>query len=119
MALPETRRYTSVVGVINVFNNMTDDSTTTAQFTLFENNQIDDVVNDPNPATGTYEMRLLKNGLETPVKIFSSAISPATAGRMSVGPISMSRGQYIWARAPRSTVVIANSILVKYARPLV
>jgi len=119
MAVPEIRRYTSVVGVINVFNNMTDDSTTTAQFTLFEANAILDVVNDPNPATGTYEMRLLKNGLETPVKVFSSAISPATAGRMAIGPVNMSRGQYIWARAPRSAVVIANSMLVKYARPLV
>jgi len=118
MALPAIRRYTSVVGVINIFNNMTDDVTGQAPFTLFAPNTILDIVNDPQPATGTYEMRLLKNGSETPIKLFSSAMNPATAGRMAVGPISMSVGQYIWARAPRSAVVIANSIIVKYASPI-
>jgi len=118
MALPAIRRYTSVVGVLDIFNNMTDDVTGIAQFTLFAPNTILDVVNDPQPATGTYEMRLLKNGSETPIKLFSSAMDPTTAGRMAVGPISMSVGQYIWARAPRSAVVVANSIIVKYASPI-
>jgi len=118
MALPVVRRYTSVVGVINVFNNMTDDKTTLAQFTLFKPNIILDIVNDPTPATGTYEMRLLKDGQETPVAVFSTSIQPDTAGRVSYGPINLSQGQYIWSRAPRTTVVIANSIIVKYAAPL-
>ena len=118
MSLPVVRRYTSVLGVLNVFNNMTDDVTGQAPFTLFTNNAILDVVNDPDPATGTYEMRLLKNGSETPVKIFSSSISPTTAGRMSYGAISLSVGQYIWSRAPRSAIVVANSIIVKYATPI-
>jgi len=118
MAVPVVRRYTSVVGVINVFNNMTDDITTLAQFTLFNDNIILDVVNDPNPATGTYEMRLLKNGHETDIAVFSTSISPLTAGRVAYGPINLSKGQYIWARAPRSAVVVANSIIVKYAGPI-
>ena len=118
MALPVVRRYTSAVGVINVFNNMTDDVTGQAPFTLFAPNAILDVVNDPDPATGTYEMRLMKNGSETPVKTFSSSISPTTAGRMAIGPINLSVGQYIWSRAPRSAVVVANSIIVKYATPI-
>jgi len=118
MALPVVRRYTSVVGVINVFNNMTDDRTTLAQFTLFRANIILDIVNDPTPATGTYEMRLIKDGAETPITVFSTSISPTTAGRVAYGPINLSPGQYIWARAPRTTVVIANSIIVKYAAPI-
>ena len=118
MALPVVRRYSSVVGVINVFNNMTDDITTQAPFTLFAPNAILDVVNDPDPATGTYEIRLLKNGSETPVRIFTSSISATTAGRVAYGPISLSVGQYIWSRAPRSGVVVANSIIVKYATPI-
>lgn len=118
MALPVVRRYTSVVGALNVFNNMTDDVTTQAPFTLFASNAILDITNDPDPATGTYEMRLLKNGSETPIKVFSSSISPTTAGRMAYGPISLSVGQYIWSRAPRSPVVIGNSIIVKYAQPI-
>lgn len=97
---------------------MTDDVTGQAPFTLFAPNIILDVVNDPNPATGTYEMRLLKNGSETPIKIFSSSISPLTAGRIAVGPINLSVGQYIWTRAPRSVVVVANSIIVKYGAPI-
>jgi hypothetical protein len=118
MAVPVVRRYTSVVGVINVFNNMTDDVTGQAPFTLFAPNTILDIVNDPDPATGTYEMRLLKNGSETPIKLFSSSLSPTTAGRMAIGPISLSVGQYIWVRAPRSAVVVANSMIVKYANPI-
>ena len=118
MAVPVVRRYTSVVGVINVFNNMTDDVTGQAPFTLFAPNTILDIVNDPDPATGTYEMRLLKNGSETPIKLFSSSLSPTTAGRMAIGPISLSVGQYIWFRAPISAVVFANSMIVKYANPI-
>jgi len=118
MAVPVVRRYTSVVGVINVFNNMTDDKTTLAQFTLFRSNIILDIVNDPNPATGTYEMRLLKDGQETAITVFSTSISPLTAGRVAYGPINLSQGQYIWARAPRTAVVVANSIIVKYAGPI-
>ncbi len=116
--IPVVRRYTSVVGVINVFNNMTDDVTGQAPFTLFAPNTILDIVNDPDPATGTYEMRLLKNGSETPIKLFSSSMSPTTAVRMSVGPISLGVGQYIWTRQPTSAVVVANSIIVKYASPI-
>ena len=116
--LPVVRRYTSVVGTINVFNNMTDDVTGQAPFTLFQANTILDITNDPDPATGTYEMVLLKNGQQTPVRVFSSSISPTTAGRMNYAPISLSVGQYIWSRAPRTAVVIANSIIVKYASPI-
>ena len=54
MSLPVVRRYTSVVGTINVFNNMTDDVTGQAPFTLFAPNAILDIVNDPDPSTGTY-----------------------------------------------------------------
>jgi len=97
---------------------MTDDVTTVAPFTLFEPNTILDVVNDPNPATGAYEMRLLKNGSETPIKLFSTAMSPLTAGRIAVGPISLGVGQYIWTRRPTAAVVVANSMIVKYARPI-
>jgi len=118
MAVPVVRRYTSVVGVINVFNNMTDDKTTLAQFTLFSPNIILDIANDPNPATGTYEMRLIKNGAETDITVFSTSISPLTAGRVAYGPINLGIGQYIWARAPRTAVVVANSIIVKYAGPI-
>lgn len=121
MALPIQRRYTlAAPAALNVFGNMTDDRTTQAQFTLLGNNEIMDFVNDPDPAAGLrYEFRLLKNGQETPVGIFSTSISPTTAGRVAVGPISMSPGQYIWSGAQRAGALTATSILVKYATPLV
>ena len=121
MTLPIQRRYTlAAPAALNVFNNMTDDRTTEAQFTLLAGNAIQDFVNDPDPAAGLrYEFRLLKNGQETPVGIFSTSISPLTAGRVAVGPIDMSPGQYIWAGAQRFGALTATSVLVKYASPLI
>lgn len=120
MALPVIRRYTlAAPAALNTFGNLTDDVTTQAPFTLFAPNTILDVVNDPDPAAGLrYEFRLLKNGSETPVKIFSSAISPATAGRVAVGPVNMSVGQYIWSGAQRAGALTATSIIVKYQLPI-
>ncbi len=69
MALPVVRRYTSVVGVINVFNNMTDDKTTLAQFTLFKPNIILDIVNDPTPAAGITTLTILRDSSRTIVTI--------------------------------------------------
>lgn len=118
--LPVIRRYTlAAPAALNTFNNLTDDVTGQPPFTLFAPNAIQDIVNDPDPAAGLrYEFRLLKNGAETQVKVFSSAISPATAGRVAVGPINMSVGQYIWSGAQRAGALTATSVIVKYARPI-
>ena len=118
--VPVVRRYTlAAPAALDVFGNLTDDVTAQAPFTLFAANQIQDVVNDPDPAAGLrYEFRLVKNGSETPIKVFSGAISPATAGRVAVGPINMSVGQYIWSGAQRAGALTATSILVKYAQPI-
>jgi len=120
MAVPAIRRYTlAAPAALNVFNNLTDDVTTEATFTLFGANIILDVVNDPDPAATTRnEYRLNKNGQETAIKLFSTAISPTTAGRVAVGPINMSTGQYIWSGAQRVGTLAANSIIVKYAAPI-
>ena len=117
MTLPVIRRYTMAAGTVDVFANLTDDVTGQAPFTLFQPNAVLDIVNDPDPAE-RYEFRLLKNGSETPIKVFSGAISPTTAGRVAIGPINMTVGQYIWSGAQRSGVAAATSILVKYARPI-
>ena len=120
MTLPVIRRYTlAAPGALNVFGNLTDDVTTQAPFTLFAPNAILDLVNDPDPpATQRFEFRLLKNGSETPVKVFSTAVSPTTAGRVAVGPINMSVGQYIWTGAERVGTLAATSIIVKYQLPI-
>lgn len=118
--IPVVRRYTlAAPAALDVFNNLTDDITTQAPFTLFRNNEIQDIVNDPDPAAGLrYEFRLLKDGNETPVKVFSTTISPATQGRVAYGPVNMSVGQYIWTGAQRAGALTATSIAVRYAQPI-
>ena len=119
MAVPVVRRYSlSAPAALNVFGNLTDDVTTVATFLILNNNQILDIVNDPDPAAGLrYEFVLNKNGMQTPVTIFSTSISPTTAGRMSY-QASMSSGNYIWTGAQRAGALAATSMIVKYGQPL-
>lgn len=118
--LPVIRRYTlAAPAALNVFGNMTDDKTTQANFLLLTKNEIKDMVNDPDPAAGLrYEAILVKNGQQTPVTAFTSAMSPTTAGRTAIGPVSMSPGNYQWSMAQRAGALTATSIIVKYAVPL-
>ena len=119
MAVPVVRRYTlAAPAALNVFNNATDDVTTVATFLILNNNQVQDIVNDPDPAAGLrYEFVLNKNGMQTPVSVFSTSISPTTAGRMSY-QASMSAGNYIWTGAQRQGALTATSFIVKYGQPL-
>lgn len=120
MTLPVIRRYTlATPSALNVFANLTDDESSQAQFLILSGNTVLDMVNDPDPTSGyRYEFRLAKNGNETPVKAFSTSISPTTAGRTAIGPISMSAGNYSWRGAQRAGTLTATSIIVKYAKPL-
>ena len=120
MTLPVQRRYTlAAPAALNVFNNLTDDETGQAQFLILGGNNLLDIVNDPDPAAGLrYEYVLLKNGNQTPVRCFSTTISPTTAGRTAIGPVTMTAGQYIWSGAQRAGALTATSVVVKYAAPL-
>ena len=120
MTLPVIRRYTlAAPAALNVFNPLTDDETGLTQYLILTGNAILDVTNDPDPAAGLrYEFVLLKNGNQTPVRIFSSTISPTTAGRVAVGVINKTAGQYQWSGAQRAGALTVTSIIVKYAQPL-
>lgn len=120
MVLPVQRRYSlAAPAALNVFNNLTDDETGQAQYLILGSNTLLDIVNDPDPAAGLrYEFVLLKNGNQTPVRAFSTTISPTTAGRTAIGPVNMTAGQYIWSGAQRAGALTATSIVVKYAAPL-
>ncbi len=53
MAVPVVRRYTlAAPAALNVFGNLTDDVTTVATFLILSNNQIQYIVNYPDPAAG-------------------------------------------------------------------
>lgn len=120
MTIPVQRRYTlNAPAALNVFNNLTDDVTAQAPFLILGDNVLLDIVNDPDPAAGLrYEFVLNKNGQETPVRAFSTTISPTTAGRTAIGPVNMSSGNYIWQGAQRAGALTATSIVVKYGKPL-
>ena len=119
MGVPVVRRYTSgTPSALNVFANCTDDETGVATFLILSPNAIQDIVNDPDPTSGyRYEIILNKNGMQTPVRIFSTSISPTTDGRMSY-TANMSAGNYIWSLAQRAGTLTATSFIVKYAKPL-
>jgi len=128
MVLPVQRRYTvslnSATG-IDVFENMTDNESNQDQFTILTPNLIIDMVNAPDPSVVEFaeiELRLTKNGQETPVRAFSSSISPSSSGRVPLGPVNMSAGSYIWKAAVRlaggTPGPAAFSVLVKYQSPI-
>ena len=120
MALPVIRRYTmAAAGALNTFVNLTDDLTGQAQWLILGNNVLQDLTNDPDPAAGLrYEFVLLKNGNQTPVRAFSSTISPTTQGRVPIGPVNLSAGQYIWSGQQTAGALTATSIIARYAAPL-
>jgi len=130
MVLPVQRRYSAVfpgAPVQNVFVNMTDNESNQDQFTILVPNVILDMVNAPDPDTADLfleaELRLTKNGQETPVRAFTSSISPTSSGRVPVGPVNMSSGSYIWKVAPRiagtgTPGAGTYSMLVKYQSPI-
>jgi len=127
MVLPVQRRYSVTIpdtSIADQFLNMTDNESNQDQFTILVPNVILDMVNAPDPDSAELpegEIRLTKNGQETPVRAFTSSISPASSGRVPVGPVNMSSGSYIWKLAVRNPGVgtdILYSMLVKYQSPI-
>ena len=99
MPLPVQRTY-QFQGAAPAFNVpvfMADLQTLQNNFLVLTPNQIQDcVMNPPLAATQLYEFVLIKNGNATAVRTFSSAINPNTSGRVSLGNVSMSSGNYQW-----------------------
>jgi len=127
MVLPVQRRYSVTfpdTSISDQFLNMTDNESNQDQFTILTPNLIIDMVNAPDPVTAEIpeaEIRLTKNGQETPVRAFTSSISPSSSGRVPLGPVNMSAGSYIWKVAIRNAGVgtdILYSMLVKYQSPI-
>jgi len=127
MVLPVQRRYSVTIPDTadpDVFLNMTDNESNQDQFTILVPNVILDMVNAPDPDSAEIpeaEIRLTKNGQETPVRAFTSSISPASSGRVPVGPVNMSSGSYIWKLAIRNAGIgtdVLYSMLVKYQSPI-
>ena len=119
MALPVQRTYTATVAALNAPVFMVDQQTLQNNFLTLTPNVLQDVVNLIDPAvTQLLQYTLVKNGNATSVRAFSSAISATTAGRVPIGPVSMSSGSYQWQAVQTAGVLFNGSIIVRYGSPL-
>ena len=124
MAVPLMRSYTTTSAVVglNVFGLSTDDITGLTITQLNRSNVILDEVSNPIPLVGDfYQNRLLINGLETGVALFSAASDPNSAGRVVPGPVPIevggaAGGKQVAYNSVQNAGVAANySFLIKYA----
>jgi len=115
--VPTLRRFTRAApGALAVFAFATDDETGLTFVRITGKNAVVDVVSDPAPAAGIgYQINLWKNGVDTGKRIFSRSIDPASAGRVSVGPIGLGPGDYYFNVAQVLGGLAAYSFVVKFA----
>lgn len=114
---PLIRRYTRAApAALNTFAFATDDVTALTFTRIPAPNQILDMVNDPDPAAGlTYIIEVTKEGVPTGRRIPTTGISPASAGRIAVGPVGLSPANYGYSVAQSAGALTATSFVVKYA----
>jgi hypothetical protein len=119
MALPVQRTYTATIAALNAPVFAVDQQTLQNNFLTLTANVLQDVVNNPDlAATQLFQWTLVKNGNATSVRAFSTAISATTAGRVPIGPVSMSSGSYQWQCVQTAGALGNPTILVRYGSPL-
>jgi hypothetical protein len=119
MAFPIQRQYRATPAALNTNIFMTDLETNQTIFTILAPNQLQDLVMNPDNAAGLlYTFTLFKNGNSTPVRAFNTAMSPTTQGRVPIGPVNMSPGQYQWGVQQVLGALTQTTILARYGAPL-
>ena len=122
MPLPVQRTYQNTavaIPALNVTTFMNDLQTGQNNFLVLTPNVLQDMVmNPPLAATQLYEFNLVKNGNATSVRSFSTALNPASSGRVSIGNVNMSSGNYQWSFKQTAGVLASPQILVRYGSPL-
>jgi len=119
MAFPIQRTYFATPLALNTNVFMTDTETNQTIFTILASNQLQDLVMNPDPGAGLlYNFTLFKNGNSTPVRASSPAMSPTTQGRVPIGPVNMSPGQYQWGMQQSAGALTIQTILARYGAPL-
>lgn len=113
---PIIRRYTRAApGALNVDALATDDDTALTVQQLTIGNAILDITSAPQNAAGiNYEIRLLKNNIQTGRTFFSVTMDPASAGRVVPGAIRLASGQIAYAVRQTLGALTAYSFIVKY-----
>lgn len=115
--IPIMRRYTRAApGALNVDALATDDETGLGVQQLNRPNIILDLFSAPQPGAGVnYEIRLLKNNIQTGRTFYSVASDPGSAGRANVGPIALAAGQIAYQVRQVLGALAAYSFVVKYS----
>jgi len=115
--IPIMRRYTRILPVsLNTDILATDDETLQGVQQLNRGNNILDIFSAPQPAAGVnYEIRLMKNNIQTGRTFYSVAMDPASAGRSNVGPIALASGQIAYQVRQVLGALTAYSFVVKYS----
>ena len=117
--IQRTYQFQGAAPALNVTVFMADLQTLQNNFLVLTNNQIQDLVsNPPLAATQLYEFNLVKNGNATSVRSFSTALNPGSSGRVSIGNVNMSSGNYQWSVKQTAGVLASPQILVRYGSPL-
>ncbi len=118
-AIPVIKRFTGTVAALNTDYTMTDDETALTFVNVKAGNVILDIVNDPDPSAGNiYMVSLFVGGKDTGRRFFSTSMSPASAGRINIGPLPLKGGTYQF-RVRQTAGTAANySIIVKFASDL-
>ena len=105
---------------LNQYYNMTDAETDEQFVTIHTPNVILDVINGTIPSSTNWTTTIVKNGNQTPIRLYSQGMNPSTAGRMAQGPIALSPGQYQFKTSQTSGTASSAKygIIVKFAHPL-
>src|SRR5215510_1896304 len=113
---PLIRRYNRAApAALNAFALATDQVSTQTFTRLPGPNTLLDILSSPDPAALLYEIRLLKEFIETGRSFFSESLNPGSAGRVAVGPINLSPANYAFNVAQTSGALTAYNFIVKYA----
>ena len=119
MPFPVQRTYTATPAALNTPIFMLDNQSQQTIFTILAPNQLQDLVMNPDNAAGLlYTFTLFKNGNSTPVIAASPDMSPTTQGRVPIGPVNMSAGQYQWSLVQTLGALTQATILARYGAPL-
>lgn len=115
--IPQQRRYTRALpGALNVDAAATDDDSGQAFQMINQDNEILDIFSDPAPGAGIlYQIRLLKNNVQTGRTYFSGALNTASAGRSDIGPVALSPGQISYMVRQTLGALAIYNFVVKYS----
>ena len=115
--IPIQRRYTRAApGALNVDALATDDDTANTIQQINVDNEVIDIFSAPQPGAGiNYEIRLIKNNVQTGRTYYSVSLDTGSAGRSNIGPIPLSPGQVSYQVRQVLGALAAYSFVVQYS----